>query len=166
MDDDADQIILRYFLQAGGMAGGLAAGAVDAAGNQDSGSTAAHVAETVLKNAFGMVPLVRGIMGLFGGGGAPEPAPLVKYQRPSPIAFEAANTASGVTGLDYGQSGLARAVPSVPAVAEASAALPAITIQVQAMDSRSFLDHSSEIAQAVREAMLNMHSLNDVVSEL
>ena len=41
-----------------------------------------------------------------------------------------------------------------------------ITIQVQAMDSRSFLDHRDEIAQAVREAMLNSHSLNDVVSEL
>lgn len=43
---------------------------------------------------------------------------------------------------------------------------PQITIQVQAMDSRSFLDHSHDIAQAVREAMLNMHALNDVVNDL
>ena len=43
---------------------------------------------------------------------------------------------------------------------------PTINIQVSAMDSRLFLDHSSQIAQAVREAMLNMHSLNDFVSEL
>ena len=43
---------------------------------------------------------------------------------------------------------------------------PQVTIQVQAMDSRSFLDHSAEIAQAVREAMLNMHSLNDVVNDI
>lgn len=43
---------------------------------------------------------------------------------------------------------------------------PQITIQVQAMDSRSFQDHSAEIAQAVREAMLNSHALNDVVNEL
>ena len=41
-----------------------------------------------------------------------------------------------------------------------------ITIQVQAIDSRSFQDHSAEIAQAVREAMLNSHVLNDVVNEL
>jgi hypothetical protein len=34
------------------------------------------------------------------------------------------------------------------------------------MDSQSFLDHSQEIARAVREAMLNTSSLNDVVSEL
>ncbi|MGI8990140.1 MAG: hypothetical protein ACR2I2_11230 [Bryobacteraceae bacterium] len=45
-------------------------------------------------------------------------------------------------------------------------AAPQITIQVQAMDSRSFLDHSHDIAQAVREAMLNMHALNDVVNDL
>jgi hypothetical protein len=41
-----------------------------------------------------------------------------------------------------------------------------ITIQVQAMDSRSFMDHSHDIAKAVREAMLNMHALNDVISDL
>ncbi len=34
------------------------------------------------------------------------------------------------------------------------------------MDSRSFLDHSDDIAQAVRQAMLNMNSLNDVVTSL
>jgi hypothetical protein len=39
-------------------------------------------------------------------------------------------------------------------------------VQVQAMDSRSFMDHSDEIARAVREALLNAHSLGDVMSEL
>jgi len=43
---------------------------------------------------------------------------------------------------------------------------PQVTVNVQAMDSRSFLDHSQDIAQAVREAILNMHSLNDVISDL
>jgi hypothetical protein len=56
-----------------------------------------------------------------------------------------------------------RVVERIPVT---QAAAPQVTIQVQAMDSRSFLDHSTEIARAVREAMLNMHSLNDVVSEL
>jgi hypothetical protein len=41
-----------------------------------------------------------------------------------------------------------------------------IHINVQAMDSRSFLDHSDDIARAVREAMLNMHALNDVLNEI
>jgi hypothetical protein len=41
-----------------------------------------------------------------------------------------------------------------------------ITVNVQAMDSQSFLDHSNEIAQAVRAAMLNSNSINDVVNNL
>jgi hypothetical protein len=41
-----------------------------------------------------------------------------------------------------------------------------ITVQVNAMDSQSFLDHSQDIARAVRQAMLNSNSLNDVVSDL
>jgi hypothetical protein len=34
------------------------------------------------------------------------------------------------------------------------------------MDSQSFLDRSQDIAQAVRQAMLNLSSINDVVNEL
>ncbi len=55
---------------------------------------------------------------------------------------------------------------SQPAGQAGPGAGPQITIQVQAMDSRSFLDHSHDIAQAVREAMLNLHALNDVVNDL
>ena len=48
----------------------------------------------------------------------------------------------------------------------AQTAAPAqITVQVQAMDSRSFLDHSADIAMAVRQAMLESSVLNDVVRE-
>ena len=41
-----------------------------------------------------------------------------------------------------------------------------ITVQVQAMDSQSFLDHSDDIAQAVRQAMLQSSVLNDVIREV
>jgi len=59
--------------------------------------------------------------------------------------------------VDHPQGGLPRAVPaSAPAQ---------ITVQVQAMDSRSFLDHSADIAMAVRQAMLESNVLNDVVRE-
>jgi hypothetical protein len=34
------------------------------------------------------------------------------------------------------------------------------------MDSQSFLDHSDDIAQAVRQSMLNMSSINDVITSL
>jgi len=43
---------------------------------------------------------------------------------------------------------------------------PQITVNAQAMHARWFLDHSSEIAAAVRDAMLNLNSLNDVVNDL
>jgi hypothetical protein len=43
---------------------------------------------------------------------------------------------------------------------------PQVTIQVSAMDSQSFLDHSDQIAAAVKQAILNSNSLNDVISEL
>jgi hypothetical protein len=43
---------------------------------------------------------------------------------------------------------------------------PNILVQVQAMDSQSFMDHSQDIAQAVRQAMLNMNTLNDVILDL
>jgi len=45
-------------------------------------------------------------------------------------------------------------------------AAPQITVNVQAMDARSFLDRSSDIAAAVRDAMLNMNSINDVMNDL
>jgi len=48
----------------------------------------------------------------------------------------------------------------------AGAAGSNVIVQVNAMDSRSFLDHKDEIAQAVREAVLHSHCLNDVLSEL
>ena len=41
-----------------------------------------------------------------------------------------------------------------------------ITVNVQAMDARSFMDRSSDIALAVREAMLNLNAINDVVNDL
>ena len=41
-----------------------------------------------------------------------------------------------------------------------------MTIQVNAMDSQSFLDHSDDIAMAVKQAILNSSSLNDVISNL
>jgi hypothetical protein len=39
-------------------------------------------------------------------------------------------------------------------------------VNVSAMDSRSFMDRSTDIASAVREAMLNNHPINGVISDL
>jgi hypothetical protein len=124
------------------------------------------------KSRLKAMPLISTIVNLFSGGGNPAPPPpLIKYAMPPSIHIAAANSrdGGGLPSLDYGQEGQARAFS--PAAREnstqsSSATAAQITVNVQAMDSRSFMDHSQEIAQAVREAMLNMHSLNDVVSEL
>jgi hypothetical protein len=44
--------------------------------------------------------------------------------------------------------------------------MPQISVNVQAMDAQSFMSYSGEIAKAVRDAMLNLSSINDVVTEL
>jgi hypothetical protein len=67
-----------------------------------------------------------------------------------------------VAPATYRADGLPRQqIPSQSPVAPAS-----ITVQVNTMDSRSFMDNSDQIARAVREAMLNSHSLNDVIGEM
>jgi hypothetical protein len=63
--------------------------------------------------------------------------------------------------VTYRADGTPRSAP-----AQAPAPGANITIHVQAMDSRSFMDNSDQIARAVREAMLNSHPLNDVIGEM
>ncbi len=130
-------------------------------------SVVADIAGSTGKSLLGglsMGPLVSGIVGLFtGGGDNSEPPPLVTYQPPPSVQFEgaASQEAGGqIRAASYDQYGQPRQqAGTAPFFA------PAITVQVQAMDSRSFLDHSDDIAQAVREAILNGHALSGVVNE-
>jgi hypothetical protein len=156
------------------------------------GISAESIVTTVLESGLGMVPLVVGLLGLFGGGGTPAPTTLEKYAMPERQYFEGADTGSGVpsglSGADYDQMGMPRAYSAAPDGGSAQtsgsaspgssssdsgapsgpsgAGAAQITVNVQAMDSQSFLDHSNEIAQAVRAAMLNSNSINDVVNNL
>ena len=142
-------------------------------------SSAGSIAMTILESGLGLIPLAGELAGLFGGSDQPEP--LEKYAMPTPISFEGVDTGSGMSAADFDQLGMPRtdavgvgaADPADSDDAEAAAggvtsgaAGPQITVSVQAMDARSFLDRSSDIAQAVRAAMLNMNSINDVVNEL
>ena len=146
------------------------------------GPSVTSIATTFLESGFGIVPLITGLISLFSGGST-APPPLEKYTMPSSISFESAETAGGLTAADFDQTGAARlygdstgatgtvdsnnASPS-PGVAapDGATGAPQITVNVQAMDAQSFMDYSSQIAQAVRGAMLNLSSLNDVVNEL
>jgi len=138
-------------------------------------ATGETVVSKVLQSGLGMLPLVNGILSLFRGGATPPPEPLVKYAMPARLDIVAAATSGGITSADFDQSGLPRAYgkapsrPGEPILTSSGsvAAQPAqITVNVQAMDARSFLDRSTDIAAAVREAMLHTNSINDVISEL
>jgi hypothetical protein len=80
------------------------------------------------------------------------------------------NVNGRATGLEDYQPGMpqryAEAAASGGGRATASGAAPQITVNVQAMDARSFMDRSNDIALAVRDAMLNLNAINDVVNEL
>jgi hypothetical protein len=126
---------------------------------KDDGRSVAGTVLSVLGTGLGLSPLISGIARLFGGGGggASEIPPVVKFALPGSLNVNAGvgSSGPGAFGVDYGQGGLPRAVVSPQQ----------ITVQVQAMDSRSFMDHSDEIAMAVRQAMLESGVLNDVVRE-
>jgi hypothetical protein len=118
---------------------------------------------------------VTGLIGLFSGGDS-APVALTKYAMPDKIDFEGADTGSGMSDMDYDQMGTPRtydastdssaATSSPDSASSPVSSAPQTTGNVPAMDSQWFMDHSSDIAQAVRNAMLNMSSINDVVSDL
>jgi hypothetical protein len=115
-------------------------------------------ASELLGGGLSLLPLASLFSSLFGGGQSEQPAPLVPYSMPPSLNLESTTNYENVS---WGENGLPRAAGS-----GTSSAPSQITVQVQAMDSQSFLDHSDDIAQAVRQAMLNMSSLNDVVANL
>jgi hypothetical protein len=123
---------------------------------------------------------------LFGGGNSAPPQ-LEKYQQPSSIDFVSADTPNGLAAADYDQLGMPRladaALPTPTAASSSGAsgssaaanassagqsgtAAPQVTVNIQAMDAQSILDRSGDIARAVRSAMLNMSTINDVISDL
>lgn len=93
---------------------------------------------------FGLSPIISGILGLLGG--KQESPPVLQ-------AFSLPSASNQTVHLAAGGS-------------SASGPSHVVHVHVQAMDSQSFMDRSNEIASAVKSAMLNSHSLNDVVSEI
>ena len=143
-----------------------------------SGRSVGGTAETMtsgLLGGFGLLsPLISGIASLFGG--SSQPTPLPYYVPPAPVAINA--TLQGAVPAASSGTGAAPS-PTPAASGSASAAsfgaggagsnttmAPQITVNVSAMDSQSFMDRSADIASAVRQAMLNLHPINDVVANL
>ena len=179
-NDDLMQLLSK--LQGASGATGLAGSLLGRADGEETGvsravSTAARMAGG---GGLTLLPVVGALLRLFGAGRKKEPElpPLEKFELPAPIFAEAGIRAGGeMVGIDRGIGDRIRTyVPGVggtagrPATeagpAPAAQGAPTITVNVQAMDSQSFLDRREDIARAVREAMLESNRLNDVVSEL
>ena len=128
-------------------------------GGSSALGTIGSVAASIFEDALGLGPLIGGLGSLFGGGGGSSTPPaLSAYTAPESVQFEGEVYRSANT-TDWGGSGGPQSGAPLSTGAQ-------ITVQVNAMDSQSFLDHSQDIANAVRQAMLNSNSLNDVVSDL
>jgi hypothetical protein len=131
-------------------------------GGSSVGSTVESAASSFLGGGLSSLsPLIGGILSLFDGGGGQTLAVPFPFMLPAPVQSQAGVTASvpgQVAPVSYGQTGQPRA--------QSNSAPSQITIQVNAMDSQSFMDHSEEIANAVKQAILNSSSLNDVISGL
>ena len=136
-------------------------------------SVGRSIASTIFSSGLGLAPLVSSIVKLVSGGSqSASPPTLLQYVAPPALQLDVADTPGAGFGpanfqpVTYGQNGLPRLAAQDPPQRPASSQGTQISIQVNALDSQSFMDHSYEIAQAVRQAMLNSSSLNDVVSDL
>ena len=145
------------------------------------GSSGMGTFDQIASTGLSFLPFIGGLLHLFGVGQpkAKTLPPLRTFQLPPQIRTEAGLSSNGETFMvDRGADGQIRRAPAVagggPAgsgdtvapAGNSTAAPAAITVQVNAMDSQSFLDRRDDIARAVREAMLHSSSLNDVVSEV
>ena len=72
-----------------------------------TGSTSESALTTFLEGGLGIVPLVTGLIDLFGGGSS-APPDLEKYQKPSSIDFMSADTPNGLVAANYDQLGMPR----------------------------------------------------------
>ena len=131
--------------------------------SKSAGSVAAGAAGSLANTILGgglLGSIVSGLTSLFGGGDSQTSASPVKFALPQAIQLQAGTDGSTTGGISYGQNDVPRV--NAPAAAGSSQ----ITVNVSALDSQSFLDHSADIASAVRKAMLESSSLNDVISEM
>ena len=116
-------------------------------------------ATNILTSLF-LGPLWRGVFSLFRHA-ADEPAPvLTKFPFPegtrtdvsAGLRINGDNSVASYDGL-----GRSRQAPASPT---------SINVSINALDARSILDRSDDIAAALRQAMLSNHEINDNLSEL
>jgi hypothetical protein len=105
-------------------------------------------------------PLAGGLAALFGGKKTEESAPLVKFTPPARQSYETgfgAETSGVVEQVGRDEFGAARPL--------AGTVGSQVVVQVQAMDSQSFLERTSDIAAAVKRALLESGELSSLIRE-
>lgn len=128
-------------------------------------SGAGSTASGILGHGLGLLsPIVSGIMSLFGVGSSSSSTALPYYTAPPSVQFS--DTLRAVTPAPAVASGGAAGAGATAGGVNTTSSSPQVTVNVSAMDSQSFMDRSSDIANAVRQAMLNLHPINDVVAGL
>ncbi|HZU28679.1 MAG TPA: hypothetical protein VFA04_24350 [Bryobacteraceae bacterium] len=143
---------------------------------QARGGGAANAVESAAESLLGggglLAPVLSGIMSLFGASSSQSSGVAEPFSLPAPIGVQATIASSGrslaETTLNPGADSQPQTALNAPGPAPGASASGGgtVIVQVNAMDSRSFLDHKDEIAQAVRAAVLQSHALNDVLGEL
>jgi hypothetical protein len=114
-----------------------------------------------LLNGVTLSPIWRGIGKLFGLGGSnkAEPAPLPRFTMPRRQQLELGLNGDAISGVRFESGG------RLTTLAPEQKSPQQVVVQVQALDSQSFLDRSDLVASAVRKALLESHGLADVVNE-
>ena len=108
---------------------------------------------------FAISPILSGLLRLFGSGSQSSAVPPLPFTLPAAIKYDAglAGNSEQAVPVSYGEGQPRTIAQSAPAQ---------VIVQVNAMDSKSFVDHSEDIALAVRQAILKSNSLNDVIVDL
>jgi hypothetical protein len=106
-----------------------------------------------LKDIGGIASIVSGFIGLFGGGKS-APPPLVRFEAPA---------SQNQTAFVGSTTGPARWLDSGAAHSASSKGIYATGSE---SNVQSLQYQSSQIAQAVKQALLNSSSLNDVIAEI
>jgi hypothetical protein len=116
-----------------------------------------------LSSIAGLGGLIAGIASLFGGGGKSTPPPLVEFQLPNSQTQTVYVSSNGSSTYQGSVTGQAPVLTSAGAIYNNNQT-PQPTSS--ASSSQSFQYHSTQIAQAVKTALLNSSSLNDVIAEI
>ena len=119
------------------------------------GSVRDLTGQNVISDLLGVLPLAGGLLRtLLDGPTEPATTPAVRYSLPGSVRL---GTSLGTTFVTDGS------VPWAGQLEEATRQTnPTVVINVNALDSRSILDRSDDIASAVRQAMLTYQPFDDI----